>query len=161
MALALGLLCVEAVLVRRLGLAVARLDVTIVLVVFLSIRAGMQEGALSCFAIGYLLDVMSGHASGLYPFLAVLIFLLVRLVVALVDVRSRPLFVGLVAASSIVHSLIAALLTQASTQAGGLWPALSGLPLQTALCALAAMLLWPMLRRMDPGRDRPEVGVLR
>lgn len=160
--LALALLAVEAVLVRSFGLEVTHVDVTVVLVVFLGLRASTLEGAFSAFAIGYLLDVFSGRPTNLYPFLAVLTFLLVRMAASFVDARARGLFVLLTTAASLGHSLLAALLWKLTSRGeGGTIVSISGLPLKLVLTALAAMLLWPLLRRIDPGQERPEAGVLR
>ena len=79
LAMSLALLCVESVAVKVFGFSVIRIDVTLALVVFLGLRANTVEGAFTSFAIGYLLDVFTGRPTGLYPFLAVLVFLLVRL----------------------------------------------------------------------------------
>ncbi len=161
-ALALVLLTVESVVVKYLGLSVTRIDVTVVLVVFLALRANTLEGALSAFAIGYLLDVMSGHPTWLYPFLAVLTFVTARLVGSLVDVRAAPSFVLFVAGADLGHGLLATFFTWLTSKDGsGAVGALSGLPLQVGLTALAALAMWPLLRRFDPGTDRPEVGALR
>ncbi len=161
-ALALGLLVVESVLVKYVGLAVTRIDVTVALVVFLALRASTIEGALSSFSIGYLLDVMSGQPTGLYTFLSMLVFLFVKLAGSLVDVRSVFSFVLFTAAADLGHGLLAIFFTW-MTSKNGVVPTgtLSGLPLQIALTAVAAALLWPLLRRLNPGNNRSEVGALR
>ena len=64
---------------------------TVAIVAFLSLRAGLLEGAVASYAIGYLLDLMSGRPTGLYTLLAVVTFLLGRIAASLVDVRSGPL----------------------------------------------------------------------
>jgi hypothetical protein len=160
-ALALVLLSVEAVLVRSFGFEVTHIDVTLVLVVFLGLRASTLEGAFSSFAVGYLLDVFTGRPMGLFPFLAVLTFLLIRVAAAYVDARSRVLFVLLVAAATFGHGVLATLLWRLVSRAeGGALASMWGLPGQVLLTALAAMLLWPLLRRLDPGQERPQAGVL-
>ncbi|MHB8875231.1 MAG: rod shape-determining protein MreD [Myxococcaceae bacterium] len=160
--LALVLLTVESVAVKYLGLTVTRIDVTVTLVVFLALRAGTIEGAISAFTVGYLLDVMSGNPTGLYPFLAVLIFLLARLGAALVDARSLFAFALFTAGADFGHGLLAALFTWLTSKEGSVPTAsLSGLPLQLALTVTAAVLLWPLLRRIDPGQERAPLGLLR
>lgn len=158
--LALLLLVVESVVVHQLGLRLARIDVVVVLVVFLSLRASLVEGALSAFAAGYLMDVMSGPPTGLYVFLSVLTFLVVRLVVLVVEVRGAPMFVVVVAAADAAVGLLAAFFHWLTSDSGFHAATLSGLPATVALTAVAALALWPLLRRLDPGGERPEVGAL-
>lgn len=159
--LAFVLLCVESVVVRQLGMSLVRFDVTVVLLVFLALRSNLLEGALSSFVVGYLLDAMCGRPTGLYTFLGVLLFLVVRLFGALVEVRSLLLFLVFVLGASLSHGVLAAVLSSVSSQSGGAWAGLTGLPTQAILSVLCAIGLWPLLLRMDPGRDRPEAGVLR
>jgi hypothetical protein len=159
---ALLLLTIESVLVKYLGFAVVRIDVTVALVVFLALRASTIEGAISSFTIGYLLDVMGGNPTWLYCFLAVLVFLLVRLGSSLVDVRSAFMFVVFVGAADLGHGLLAAFFSW-MTSKEGIVPTvpLSGLVWQVPLTAAAALAMWPVLRKFDPGNERPEVGALR
>ncbi len=160
--LALLFLSVEAVVTRQLGLEVTRLDVTLALVVFLGLRAATLEGAFAAFAIGYLLDVFTGRPTGLYPFLAVLTFLLTRMLSSFVDARARGLFALLCGASALAHGLLAAFFSWlTSPSGGGTIISLTGLPLQAFLCAVAAALLWPLLRKLDPAYERPQAGMLR
>jgi hypothetical protein len=159
---ALLLLTIESAVVKYVGFQVVRIDVTVALVVFLALRANTVEGAVSSFSIGYLLDVMGGNPTWLYCFLAVLVFLLVRLASNLVDVRSAPLFVVFVAGADLGHGLLATFFTWMTSKAGAVPTAsLSSLPIQVALTAAAALRMWPLLRKFDPGTERPEVGALR
>ncbi len=161
-ALALLLLVVESVLVKYAGWEVTRIDVTVVLVVFLALRANLVEGAFASFVVGYLLDVMSGRPTMLYVFLAVLTFLLARMAASLVDVRTLPSFLLLVGAADAGHSLLAVFFTWMTSKEGFVaTQSLLVLVLQALLTAAAAALLWPLLRRIDPGTDRPEAGALR
>ncbi len=159
---ALLLLSVESALVKYFGFAVTRIDVTVVLVAFLALRAPTLEGAFAAFATGYLLDLMSGRPTGLYTFLAVLTFLMGRLAASLVDVRSPLSFALFAVAADAGHTLLSVFFTwmtaKESSTGGAL---LTGLPLQIALTGLAAILLYPLLRRIDPGSERPQVGTLR
>jgi rod shape-determining protein MreD len=161
-ALALLFLSVESVLTRQFGLEVTRLDVTLVLIVFLGLRATTLEGAFASFAIGYLLDVFTGRPTGLYPFLAVLTFLLTRMLSSLVDARARALFAFICAAAALGHGLLAAFFSWLTSRSGaGTMVSLSGLPLEVALCGFAAALMWPLLRKIDPADERPQAGTLR
>jgi hypothetical protein len=160
--LGLLLLTVESVVVKYSGFAVTRIDATVAIIVFLALRASTLEGAFSSFAIGYLLDVMSGQPTGLYTFLGVLTFLLSRLAASLVDVRSAPAFALFALAADLGHGLLAAFFTWlTSKQSGAGALSVSALLLQVVLTAAAALALYPLLRRFDPGNDRPEIGALR
>ena len=160
--LALLLLTLESVLVKYLGLSVTRIDVTVAMIAFLALRASLMEGALSAFAIGYLLDLMSGRPSGLYTFLGVLVFLLGRFSHSLVDVRSAPAFALYAAAMDVVHSLLALFFNWMTTrQVGAIGFSPGGFAAQVLLTGLAAFALYPLLRKMDPGSERPEMGALR
>lgn len=160
--LALLFLSLEAVVTRQLGLEVTRLDLTLVLVVFLGLRASTLEGAFASFAIGYLLDVFTGHPTGLYPFLSVLTFLLTRMLSSFVDARARALFAVICGAAAMGHGLLAAFFSWLTSRSGGgTFVSLSGLPLQVLLAIVAAAALWPLLRKLDPAYERPQAGMLR
>jgi rod shape-determining protein MreD len=162
MGMALVLLSLESVIVQRLGLSVTRIDVTVAIIAFLALRASTLEGAVSSFAVGYLLDLMSGRYTGLYTFLGVFLFLLGRLVASLVDVRSGPTFALYAMGGDVVHILLAVFFTWITSKEGvGAGPVLSAMPLQVLLTGLAALALYPLLRRVDPGSERPEIGALR
>lgn len=161
-ALALFLLTVESVLVQQFGLAVTRVDVTVAIVAFLALRASVLEGAFASFATGYLLDLMSGRPTGLFTFLAVLIFLLGRVGSVFVDVRSGPSFALFAMAIDVLHGLLALFFTWLTAREPGTTGfSLSGFVVQVLLTGLAALVLYPLLRKLDPGSERPEVGALR
>lgn len=161
-ALALVLLTVESVVVKYLGFEVARIDVTVAIITFLALRASMVEGAVSAFAIGYLVDLMSGRPTGLYTFLGVLVFLLTRAANSTFDVRSASAFALVAAAADAGHALLAFLFTWMTTrEAGPTGFSLGGFAAQVVLTGLAALALYPLLRKVDPGSERPEMGALR
>lgn len=157
--LALLLLSIESVLVKFLGLEVTRIDVGLAIVVYVALRATTLEGAFTAFAVGYLLDVFTGRPTGLYPFLAMLAFLLVRGAGQLIDGRSRGGYALMVAAATFGHALLVGFFTwlTARQEGGVTW---SGLPLQVLLATGAALALFPILKRIESG-DHPEPGVLR
>ncbi len=159
--LGLLLLTIESVLVKYLGFAVTRIDVTVAIIVFLALRASTLEGAFSSFAIGYLLDVMSGQPTGLYTFLGVLTFLMSRLAASLVDVRTAPAFALFVMGADLGHGLLAMFFTWMTSKSAGSLLSLGPFVLQVFLSGVAAVALYPLLRRFDPGTDRPEIGALR
>ena len=148
--LALLLLSVESVVVKYLGLTLARIDVTVAIVAFLSLRSGLLEGAAGAFAVGYLLDLMSGRPTGLYTFLAVLTFLLGRIARSLVEVRGALGFA--------VFALAVTWLTSKTWGMGALSPA--GLPLEVLLTGAAALCLYPVLQRFGPVAERAEPGLI-
>lgn len=161
-ALALLLLTIESVVVKYLGFAVTRIDVTVAMVAFLALRASVTEGAFTSFCIGYLLDLMSGRPTGLYTFLAVLVFLLGRVGNTLLDIRSVRAFGVFAMGLDVLHSLLALFFTWMTTkEAGTLGFSPGGFALQVVLTGAAAILLFPLLRRVDPGSERPEMGALR
>jgi rod shape-determining protein MreD len=144
-ALALLLLTLESVVVQQLGLAISRIDVTVVLVAFLAVRANTLEGSISAFSVGYLLDLMSGQPTGLFTFLAVFTFLVGKLVVSLVG-----------------HGVLASFFTWLTTKEGSATALLPGLPLQVTLTGIAAAFLYPLLRRFEASQDRSSsAGLLR
>jgi hypothetical protein len=160
--LALLLLTLESVVVQQLGLAISRIDVTVVLVAFLALRASTLEGAISSFSVGYLLDLMSGQPTGLFTFLAVFIFLVGKLGVSLVDVRTRAAFVLFAMGADVGHGLLESFFTWLTTKDGSASVLLPGLPLQVVLTGVAAAFLYPLLRRFEASHDRSSsVGLLR
>jgi hypothetical protein len=135
--------------------------VTMVLVAFLALRATLLEGAFSCFTVGYLLDLMSGQPTGLYTFLAVASFLVGRVVSNLVDVRTPFTFALFTMGGDAAHGLLATFFTWMVAKDGsGVPELLKGLPLQVLLTGLAALVLHPLLRRLERGQERP-MGLLR
>lgn len=159
-ALALLLLSLESVLVKSFGFEVTRIDVGLALVVYAALRCTTLEGAFSAFSVGYLLDVFTGRPTGLYPALAMIVFLAVRGVGQLVDGRSRGSYALFVAVATVAHALLAVAFSWLTSTQGGHVLSLSGVPLQVLLTTLAGAALWPLLRRIEPG-ERPEPGVLR
>lgn len=159
--LALFLLTVQSVVLQSVGALSLRVEFTVMIVAFLSLRATRGEGATCAFALGYLLDLMSGRPTGLYAFLAVLIFLIGRGFSSIVDIRTPVAFALFVAAADTVHGLLAAAFMGLTLKGPGAAALISALPGQVLLTGLASLLLFPLLRRLDPGTDRPQVGSLR
>ena len=158
--LAMVLLTLESVVVQRAGLVLSRIDVTVVLLAFLALRASLVEGAFSAFAVGYLLDLMSGQPTGLYTFLGVFTFLAGRLVDSLVDVRGPVAFVLFTMGADVAHGLLAAFFGWLTVKDGSATAMLPGLPLQVALTGAAAVVLYPLLRKLEARQERTQVGGL-
>jgi rod shape-determining protein MreD len=160
--LALLLLTIESVVVRYTGLTIVRVDVSVAIVAFLALRAGTLEGSFCSFGIGYLMDLMSGRPTGLYTFLAVLVFLVGRLTAQVVGVRSGVAFALFAMAADAGHGLLAVALSWLTSPSGrGVPAALAALPPQILLTCLAAWLLYPLLKRIDSGAERPQLDLLR
>jgi hypothetical protein len=158
--LTLMFLALESVAVKYVGLGVARIDVTVAIVAFLALRAGLLEGAVASYAVGYLLDLMTGRPTGLYTLLAVVTFLLGRVAAGLVDVRSRKSFALFAMAADAVHGVLAWGIGSVSGNQQIVLSGLSGLPLEVLLTGLAALLLYPLLKRFGLGAERRDPGLL-
>ncbi|HTS80699.1 MAG TPA: hypothetical protein VMH40_08895 [Myxococcaceae bacterium] len=157
--LTLFFLALESVAVKYVGLGVARIDVTVAIVAFLSLRAGLLEGAVASYAVGYLLDLMTGRPTGLYTLLALVTFLLGRIAAGLVDVRTARSFALFAMAADATHGLLAWGITGVSGKQVHL-AGLSGLPLEVFLTGVAALLLYPLLRRFGLGAEKRDPGLL-
>ena len=159
--MALGLLTLESVVAQFTDHAVVGLDVTVVIVAYLALKALPLEGAITSFGVGYLLDILSGRPSGLYTFLAVLAFVGGKLGSSLVVVNSRRRFALFAGAVEVGHALAAWLLQSAvARDPVGTGP-LASLPLQVLLTSGAAFLLYPVLKVLEPGEDRSGKELLR
>lgn len=157
--LTLLFLALESVAAKYLGLGVARIDVTVAIVAFLSLRAGLLEGAVAAYSIGYLLDLMTGRPTGLYTLLALVTFLLGRMAASLMDVRSGRSFALFAMAADVTHGLLAWGVSGVSSKQMAL-SGLSGLPLEVLLTGIAALLLYPLLRRFGLGAERRDPRLL-
>lgn len=160
LAFVLLVLSVEAAAGRVFGWSLVHVDVSIAVVVFVAIHAPLVEGAFTALAVGYMLDALAGRPTGLYAALAVLVYVGLRIANMLVDTRTRAGYAAAAAAASLVHGVLAAGLTWLTSR-GGQGAGLSGLPMQVVLTALAAFALFPLLKKINPGVERPEPGVLR
>jgi rod shape-determining protein MreD len=157
--LTLLFLALESVAAKYLGLGVARIDVTVAIVAFLSLRAGLLEGAVASYSIGYLLDLMTGRPTGLYTLLALVTFLLGRVAGSLMDVRSGRSFALFAMAADVTHGLLAWGISGVSSKQMAL-SGLSGLPMEVLLTGVAALLLYPLLRRFGLGAERRDPRLL-
>jgi rod shape-determining protein MreD len=124
------------------------------------LRATLVEGAFTAFSVGYLLGVFTGRPTGLFPFLAVLIFLLVRATSAVVDARARSTTAMLTLVATLLHGLLAFFFTWLTAKGGASTTfSFGGLILQAFLSAVAGALLFPLFRRIEPG-EHPAPGGL-
>ena len=159
--LTLLFLALESVAVKYVGLGVARIDVTVAIVAFLSLRAGLLEGAVASYAVGYLLDLMTGRPTGLYT------------LPGGGHLPARPggrrrwwtcgrrrSFALFAMAADATHGLLAWGVGSVSGKQVSL-SGLSGLPLEVLLTGLAALVLYPLLKRFGLGAEKRDPGLLR
>jgi rod shape-determining protein MreD len=152
------LLAIESVIVKYAGWSVTRIDVTVAVIGFLALRAGTLEGAFSSFFIGYLVDLISARPTGLYTFLAVVGFLFGRLAASIVEVRTALGFALFVMAGDAIHGFLAILMSWLVSRSGGVSGGVfSGMPLQVLVTGIAALCLYPALRKMEPAAARAEL----
>ncbi len=157
----LALVALECAALRPFGLSVARADLAVAVVLFFGVRCQTLEGAAGSFAAGYFVDLHSGQPSGLYIFTAVLTYLVARLVAPFVEVRSARRFALLAAAMDVAHNLAAwGLLAAGGAPDVNRSEMLSAIPLTAALTAVAATLIWPVLRWIEAVFKKPETGIL-
>jgi rod shape-determining protein MreD len=165
LSLGLGLLAMTLarVATHQLGLEQARFEIPAVLVVYACLSLNTLQAALVSFASGYLFDLASGHPTGLYAFVAMLTFMVARVVVVLVDVRGPVGFAALSAFIGVVHQLLAhgTLLLFTGASGGRVPAAMWSIPPSALLTGLAGLLMYPVLNRIDLAFDREESSVLR
>jgi rod shape-determining protein MreD len=155
------LLAVESVLTAQVNLPVTRLDAVVALVVFLAVRVATVESGVTAFALGYALDVFTGRPTGLYPFLAMLMYIAARLASQVIDGKSRLGFVFFVAVASAAQSVLAFAFTSLTSRLDkSLAYSLAGLPVQVIFAAVFAALSWPLLRRLEP-QEKADTGALK
>lgn len=119
-AVALVLASLESGILAHVGPSVARVDVVVLVAVFAGLELGAIEGALAAFAAGYVADLMVLGPPGMCRFLAVAVWMGVRL--ASVRVQLPPLAATLVFAfgAAAVYQLgVLALLQFAAGRAEG------------------------------------------
>ncbi len=161
-ALALGLLAVESVLAQALGLEITRLEATVALVIFIAVRGTVLEGAFTAFGVGYLLDVFTGRPTGLYPFLAMVNFVGAKLASQIMDGRSLLGFSAFVAVGTTVQALLALFFTWLTSRTlVGHSFSLRGLPLLIVFSVVVGALLYPWLKRLEPGEVRADPRALK
>jgi hypothetical protein len=162
LAASLFFLALEGALLRPLGLSVARFDVGVAFVVFLALRLSTLEGAVGAAAVGYFMDVLCGQPSGLPVFAAVLTFLVARFAAPFVEAKSALAFAAVCAPIDAFFNLVVWALALVGTPPGqGRGAMLSAVPLTAGLTALAALLLWPVMRRLLGAFEKPDTGLLR
>ncbi|MBS2027221.1 MAG: hypothetical protein JST54_04880 [Deltaproteobacteria bacterium] len=165
LALAMGLaaMAVASVIVHAFGLPSARIEIAAILVVWACLSLDTTRAAMCSYAAGYLFDVMGGAPTGLYAFVAMLTFVVCRVVVVVVDVRGPVGFAALCFFIDSIHQLIAHGLIAFFAGRTGPQPAhaaLVALPATALFTALAAAAMHPLFQRLDRAFDREESSAL-
>jgi rod shape-determining protein MreD len=161
LAVTLVLLGMETALLRPFGLSVARADVCVVAVLFIALRCNILEGALGAAVAGYFVDVLSGQPSGLPIFTSVFIFWLARLVAPFVEAKKALPFAALAVPIDLAYNFTVWGLSLIGTAQGNRLAMLKALPLTAILTAGVALLMWPLLRKVDSLFEKPDTGLLR
>ena len=160
---ALLLASLQPVLLRHLGGGIVSLALPLPCVVHLGLRAGVVEGALGSAAVGFVLDLMAGGPKGLLTFLAVLVFLVSRLVGASLEIRNRFGFAALSGVMTFLFGFGAWLLTRYVSEPvaapGG--RLLLRVLIEAILTGVAAPAVGFVLQRIDRLVEREEPGLLR
>ncbi len=161
--LALLLVSLQAVLLHHVGGGAFSVALALPCVVYLGLRAGILDGALGAAAVGYVLDIVAGGPKGLMTFLAVLLFLLSRLVGASLDVRGRLGFAVLSGIGTFLFGFGAWLLTRyISTPLAAPGARVLGRVLvEAVLTGLVSPAVGWLMQQIDRLVEREEPGLLR
>ena len=162
-AFALLLAALQAALLRWLGGGVFSLALLAVCVVWAALHGGNVDGALAAFGIGYVMDLMAGTPKGLMTFLAVALFLTVRIASAAVDLRGRGALALLSALGALFLSIGSAVLLRNTTggEGGPGGDLAARMIVEALLTAAAAPVVGLGLRWLDARFHREEPGLLR
>jgi hypothetical protein len=162
-AVCLLLLPVEAALLPFLGplLSSVRADLALCAVLWLAVGpAGAVEGAVGAYACGTIADLLYAVQPGLFAFLALLVYVLVRVGSGALDVRGPASFAALCGIGALVQAGLAYLLL---TFVGQSWPtdALPGVFGGAALTAAVGAPVYLFLRWTTRVLEREESSLLR
>ncbi len=104
-ALCLLLLPIEAALLPFLGVSALRADLALCAVLWLAVGpAGAVEGAVGAYACGTIADLLYAVQPGLFAFLALLVYVLVRIGSGALDVRGPASFAALCGLAALVQA---------------------------------------------------------
>jgi rod shape-determining protein MreD len=147
----------ESILPFLVHLRVARVDLLLVVVLYLALHDDVMEGAALSAVAGYLSDLTSATPAFLYTFLAVLTFTVLRMMGSGLKTEGGAQSAAVAFGISVVHSLLASVVFGFFTGAGVhveksalLWSALG--------TGLLAPLVFAVLRRLDAGFFNAEVN---
>jgi hypothetical protein len=159
--LALVFVNVEAGLLHIAGVTLVKVDAGAIFIAFMALDFMPLEGAVGAFFIGYFQDVLCGRPTGLYEFLAVLVFLLVRVAAAAVDIRGVVGFSLMAALASGVGGTFSFAMTYAASANDKVpGPAALAAVVPTAFwTALFAAPLFLLLRKVESRFSREDTGM--
>jgi rod shape-determining protein MreD len=152
---------VQAVLLRWVGGGAVSLQLLVPCIVWLALEAENVEGVVSAAAIGCVMEAFAGAPSGLFTFLAVVLFLGSRAAGMAVDLRGKAGFAVLSGAGCFLLSLAAVLLQRWAGDAEAA-PGVLLVPrmlLEALLTAAASPLVLLVMNRLGVllGREEPEL----
>ena len=156
---AFGLLLVQSVFARVLSPYPFSPYLELPMVFALGTAGGVRvvRGAATSFALGYLYDLFTGNALGVYTFAFVVGYLLARLVAYFMSFRGVVFEMGLTFGLTLVVGATVELIRSASP--GGMtWSSgalAASLFASSFATALVAPLLFALVRRIDPVMGRP------
>jgi rod shape-determining protein MreD len=146
----IALAIVESVLPFLVHLRAARVDLLLVVVLYLAVHDDVIEGASLSAVAGYLSDLTSATPAFLYTFLAVLTFVVLRTAGSGLKTEGGAQSAVVAFGATLIHSLVAAMVFGFFTGAGVhvqtsplLWSALG--------TGLLAPFIFAILRRLDAG----------
>ncbi len=162
-AFALLVAALQAALLRWLGGGAFSVALLATCVVFVGLHGSNVDGAVSAAGIGYVMDLMAGTPKGLMTFLAVALFLVVRVASSSVDLRGRAAFSLLSGLGSLFLSVGATVLLRNTVTAEAAPGALLAgrILVEAVLTAAAAPVVLLGLKRLDAMFHREEPGLLR
>jgi rod shape-determining protein MreD len=161
-AFALVLMAVQAAVLRYLGGGAWPLALVVPCVVYLALNAGNLDGPMGAAALGYLMDLWAGAPKGQLTFLAVLLFLVVRVVGASLDVRTWMGFALLCGIATACFDFSSLALTRLISEEATPGASLIGRVLfQAALTGICSPAVFAGMRRIDRLFTREEPGLLR
>jgi hypothetical protein len=148
---ALVLVAVQAALLRCLGGGVLPVTLALPCIVYLGLHGGNVDGVLGSAGVGYILDLVAGGPKGLMTFLAVLLFVVCRVVGAGVEIRGRIGFAVLSALGTFLFSVGVLIMRRVVTpveSAPGAW-LLPRMLLDAVLTGFASPVIAAAMRRID------------
>jgi rod shape-determining protein MreD len=140
----------ESVLPFLVHFRVARVDLMLVVVLYLALHDDVMEGAALSAVAGYLADLTSATPAFLYTFLAVLTFVVLRTAGSGLKTEGGAQSAVVAFGAAVVHSLTASLVFGFFT-GSGVHVETQAMLLSALGTGLLAPLVFAILRRLDSG----------
>jgi rod shape-determining protein MreD len=138
----------ESVLPFLVHLRTVRVDLLLVVVLYLAVHDDVMEGAALSAVAGYLADLTSATPAFLYTFLAVLTFVVLRTVGSGLKTEGGAQAALVAFGTAVVHSTIASVLLGFFT-GNGVHVQVAPLLWSAGSTAIAAPFVFAILRRLD------------